>query len=240
MGRPEHERSSPVLVGGPITSAEGAPTPSRAPLVKGRGASIVGQRCWWVSRICYRPTVLARVSPISARRLSVTDRWHALLVIVHHKSAGEPPASARRPPLSARGPSVRITGPLYLSRGLLAPKAVLETPVSAKERDCVSAGGCHTSARRPSVLVEGLRMSTRGPRRPDVYDSCLSRLPELLLCLPECLQELKRKRPPVSAIRSPLSARRPTVKPKGPLSLARLSPILARGPLISVRASYIS
>ena len=36
-------------------------------------------------------------------------------------------------------------------------------------------------------------MLTRGPRRPDVSDSCLLRMAELLLCLPECRQEGKRK-----------------------------------------------
>ena len=66
---------------------------------------------WRVSRIGHRPTVLARVSPMSARRLSVTDRGHHLLAIVHPTSAGEPPASVRRPPLSARGPSVWILYP---------------------------------------------------------------------------------------------------------------------------------
>ena len=36
-------------------------------------------------------------------------------------------------------------------------------------------------------------MPTRGPRRPDVSDSCLLRMAELLLCLPECRQEGKRQ-----------------------------------------------
>ena len=36
-------------------------------------------------------------------------------------------------------------------------------------------------------------MPTRGPRRPDVSDSCLLHMAELLLCLPECRQEGKRQ-----------------------------------------------
>ena len=130
IGHPEHDRSPPVVVGGPVTSTEGPSTPAGGPLV-----SLKEPKCrsegllisCRASCIGHRPTVSARGPSISARRLSVADKGPPALATEHRASAGEPPTSARCP-LSARGPSVWVTGPLYLALGLLVPISVLETP----------------------------------------------------------------------------------------------------------------
>ena len=100
-GDPEHVRSLPVLVGGPITSAEGSPMLARGPLVSVEEPQMSVRGSPYQLRACigHCLTVTAKGLRVG-QEPSITYRGRTLLAITYHILGGEPPTSARRPPES--------------------------------------------------------------------------------------------------------------------------------------------